>query len=374
MKLSFYLDESGNSGDALFQEGNNNPIVDQPSFALAGIGVAQTNDLACIVHDLKKKYRVQANDLKASHVFSKKPKFIQELLEAIIIHKFPLFIELMDKRYFVATNIVSFYIATSYLVCESLQDPIFASLARKLATLIADEFGDIVLIKYSQMCRFPSKDSFIQFSRSFYQECIIAINRGIEGKEFLSMLAEMIAMDLEEIQSGELDESMVKRFIPPSDRNKRGEIIAMLPHVNAFTNLYARINNFVRKNIQFEIIHDEQAHFDEILGFWERSLRTNQFADKLGTYWNRDVDFTFTERESFKFAKSDVCYGIQVADVIAGFCTRYFKQVQADKVDIGHSYSATINLIRELSESRTGQGLNLVASKASALKFYSAST
>lgn len=370
MKLSFYLDESGNSGDALFQEGNNAPILDQPSFALAGIGCTQNDDLACIVRNLKKKYNVQAKDLKASHVFSRKPKFIQELLETITTQKFPLFIELMDKRYFVATNIVTFY-----LVRESLlQDPVLASFARNLATLIADKFGEIVLIKYSQMCRFPSKDSFIQFARTFYQECIIAINKGVEGKEFLSMLTVMIAVDLEEIQSGELDESIVERFIPPPDRNKRGEIIAMLPHVNAFTNLYARINNFVRKDVQLDIIHDEQAHFDEILRFWERSLRTNQFADTLGTYWNRDVDFAFTERASFKFAKSDVCYGIQVADVIAGFCTRYFKQVQADQVEAGHSYSATINLIRELSESRTGQGLNLVASKSSVLKFYSLPT
>lgn len=367
MKISFYLDESGNSGDIFFRKSNNKPILDQPSFALAGVGSAKSDDIDRILLELKKKYKVQAKDLNISHVFSKKPKFIRELLEIIIAQRFPLFIELMDKRYFVAANISTFYIVRESLI----ENPSFANFGRILATLIAEEFSDIVFIKYSQMCRFPSQDSFVEFARSFYQECVTAINKDVEGKEFLSMLIMIIMMDLEKIQSGKLDESMVKQFIPPSDLNKRGEIIAMLPHVNAFANLYARINNFVPKDVQLEIIHDEQAHFDEIIRSCERSLRTNQFADTLGTYWNKAVDFTFTERTNFKFARSEMCYGIQVADVIAGFCTQYFKHIQADQLSKCHSHSESISLIRKLSESRTGQGLNFVASKMSVLKFYS---
>jgi len=366
MKLIFYLDESGNSGDALFREGNNSPILDQPSFALAGVGFPQHDDLDRIVHNLKKKYNVQAADLKASNVF-KKPRFIQELLEKIIEQKYPLFIELMDKRYFVAANIVSFY----FIRDLARQDPMFASMGRYLAAIISDDFNETVLIKYSQMCRSPSKENFVQFAKAMHLECMTAINKDIQGKEFLSILLMILESDLEEIHSGELDESVVERFIPPHDRNKRGEIVAMLPHVNAFANLYARINRFVKKHIQLDIIHDEQAHFDEILRFWEEALRTNQFTDMVGGYWNQSVDFIFTERAHLKFAKSEMSSGIQIADVIAGFCTRYFNQVQGNQRESVDKYSATIKLIRELSDSGNSQGLNIVASRASIVKFYS---
>lgn len=366
MKLPFYLDESGNSGDVIFREDNNRGISNDPFFALAGVGIPQDENIDGFLNDLKKKHKVQAKDLKVRHVFNK-PKFIQELLEKIVESKYPLFIELMDKRYFVAANIASFYFIRHLFI----QSPVFANLGRDLAALIANDLDEIVIAKYSQMCLEPSKQHFIEFARAIYQEFTIAINKGVQLKELLSLYLTFLASDIEEIQSGELDERIIEeRFIPPQDKNKRGEVIAMLPHVNAFTNLYARINNVVHKDIDLDIFHDEQLYLDEIIKHWEKILRTNEFYETLKNNWNKNLDFKFSERFKLQFVQSDVCSGIQVADVVAGFCTKYCKVLQEGNKELVESHSATVDLIRELSDSGTGQGLNIVGSKNLVMKFY----
>ena len=72
MKFIFYIDESGNTGDIAFQE-NGKGIEEQPFFALAGIGLPENKNhhLDLLLTELKKKYRVQARDLKATNVFQK---------------------------------------------------------------------------------------------------------------------------------------------------------------------------------------------------------------------------------------------------------------------------------------------------------------
>lgn len=366
MKLVFYLDESGNSGDAI-PKNTTNPFSGQPSFSLAGVGFVEGNNIDYLLQNLKKKYKVQANDLKAFHVFHK-PAFIKELLEIIIENQYPLFIELMDKKYFIAANMVQFYFSMGDAVLKS---PIYALIAQKLAGNIADYFDINVLINYGQMCLHPSKEIFTKFAISLYNECIIAINKGVCDSQFLSFLISALKEDLEEIESGELDDNTVRGFIPPPDFNKRGEVLAMLPHVNAFTNMYARINHFADKDLELEVIHDEQAHFDEILKEGEKMLKTNELSDILIESCHPYVNYIFGERFSFKFAKSDVSSGIQIADVIAGFCTRYFNQTQVNCLDNISLHKEIVDLLKDLSNKPNSQGLNIVASQASIKRFYS---
>jgi hypothetical protein len=365
-KLVFYLDESGNSGDAI-PKNTMNPFLEQPSFALAGIGFVEDNNLDSVLKELKRKYKVQANDLKASHVFHK-PKFIQELVQIIIEHEYPLFIELMDKKYFVAANMLQFYFIMSN---ATLKNPILAQTLRYLAGNIADYFDINVLVNYGQMCLNPSKDNFKKFAISLYDECMAKINEGICDSQLFSSIIEALREDLEEIESGELDENNVRGFIPPPDFNKRGEVIAMLPHVNAFCNMYARINYDIKKNLDLENIHDEQLYFEDILTDWERIMTTNEFSEILIENRHPYVNYIFGERFSFKFGRSEDYAGIQIADVIAGFCTKYFNKTQVGCLDDILPHKETINLLEDLSSQPNSQGLNIVASQTSIKKFYS---
>ena len=187
------------------------------------------------------------------------------------------------------------------------------------------------------------------------------------------MLLVILEEDIKQARSGKINESIIKRFIPPPDYSKRKKAISMLPHVSAFANLYARINYVINEKTDIEIIHDEQAHFDEILRLQEKVFKSNKWADMLMANQARhpSTNYVFTERFNLQFAKSHECSGIQIADVIAGFCTRYFNLVQESRQTNEESgYGKTISLLRELSSVGNGQGVNIVASQASFNQFF----
>ena len=154
MKLLFYLDESGNSGDVI-PKSSSDPFSGQPSFALAGIGFPREEQADCLLQELKERYRIQSTELKASQVF-KKPEFIQKLFQEIIELNYPLFIELMDKKYFIAVNICSFYLLRDF---DSPSYELFPG--RYLAGIISDYFNPNILIYYSEMCLNPRAENLV---------------------------------------------------------------------------------------------------------------------------------------------------------------------------------------------------------------------
>ena len=64
MTVSFYIDESGHSGD-LVKTGNAYDFLDQPYFALACVGVEDEERLAHLVTDLKLRHRLPHGELKS---------------------------------------------------------------------------------------------------------------------------------------------------------------------------------------------------------------------------------------------------------------------------------------------------------------------
>ncbi|MDM3843460.1 MAG: DUF3800 domain-containing protein [Aphanizomenon gracile PMC638.10] len=373
----FYLDESGNSGDAI-PKTIDNPFSDQPSFALVAIGLPENNNMNDILGKLKKKYKVQTNDVKTSKLlFHKKPGFIKELIEIIIENNYPLFIELMDKKYYIASNILQFYFRINNIDLKYSTD-FFRLFVRNLAGKIADYFNIYVFSNYAQMCLNPSIENFIKFNRSFDNECSRLVDEGIIDNQLFSFILQSLREDLEEIESGELNENDVRMFIPPPDFNTKGEVLAMLPHVNAFCNIYARINHFISQDlgkdidVDVEIIHDEQNFFDHILRLWETEITSNNLYDILEKIDDPSVSYYFNKSFSFQFSKSEDCLGIQLADVIAGFCTRYFNKTQTGCLnDTYIVHKEIVNLIAKLSHQPNSQGLNIVASDSSIKKFYS---
>ncbi|MBX9253564.1 DUF3800 domain-containing protein [Desmonostoc muscorum CCALA 125] len=369
MELLFYLDESGNTGDAIAKHGVEDSFAGQPSFALAGVGAFMENELEQIVQNLKRKHNVYLSELKASRLFIKKPKFIQELVQTLVEKDYPLFIELMDKRYFIAVNIVLFYL----LHVLTVKYPLFQGYARDLAGLISEQLDDVVLIEFSEFCRFPSKEKLVQFTQLFRKEVLATFDKVPIDSDLLKQVTLIVTNGvLEAEQNNELDEDIFERFLPPPDRNNKGEIIAMLPHTSAFTNMYARINRFVDDDMKIRIIHDEQARIGEILKVHEDTLRTNQLTNILQklTWWDKNVNYKFTGKSSLEFTKSNTSIGIQVADILAGFCTRYFNKIKANQVEEVRCHHITIELLKSVY-SGDGRGLNIVASDASIERFYS---
>jgi len=148
-----------------------------------------------------------------------------------------------------------------------------------------------------------TKEKLVQFTQLFRKEVLATFDKVPIDSDLLKQVTLIVTNGvLEAEQNNELDEDIFERFLPPPDRNNKGEIIAMLPHTSAFTNMYARINRFVDDDMKIRIIHDEQARIGEILKVHEDTLRTNQLTNILQrlTWWDKNVNYKFTGKSSLE--------------------------------------------------------------------------
>ncbi len=109
MVSTYYIDESGNTGD-LARPGTHG-LDGQPVFVLACIGCDDTDTLAKEIERLKQVHKVQAPELKSSSL-ANKPDFISDLALFMRERGYPLLVEVVDKRFQIVTYIVSLLILT----------------------------------------------------------------------------------------------------------------------------------------------------------------------------------------------------------------------------------------------------------------------
>src|SRR5437588_689110 len=98
--LTYYIDESGHSGDLASNTGSNFDFEGQPYFALAAVGISALANLEDVIGQLRAKHRIPIGELK-SKALQSKPAFVADLLNLLIEEKCPLFVEVVDKRYFI---------------------------------------------------------------------------------------------------------------------------------------------------------------------------------------------------------------------------------------------------------------------------------
>jgi hypothetical protein len=105
MPTSYYLDESGNSGD-LSRTDPEFTFGNQEIFSLVAIGVDDQRALCDELDRLKRDYRVQGAELKSSLLIAK-PGLIKDLVEYFRTARVPILAEIVDKRYMLVANIVN---------------------------------------------------------------------------------------------------------------------------------------------------------------------------------------------------------------------------------------------------------------------------
>lgn len=350
MIKDFYIDDSGNTGD-LISTGNNFDFGGQPVFALAAVGIPDKKLITDFFRDLKRKYNIQSGELKAAKIYKKKPKLLVELISYLVNEKLPIFIELVDKKYFIATNLVNYHVMPPYFFPPEDQKTLF--LRKTFADFIYENAPDSVFQKFIQACQEPSesalKDSFSEI-RKFPQ--------GIESDlaEYFERSVVESLDDFEKMKKQEGREAY-KRFLPLPDDNKHLKLVWMLPNLSSFTNLYARINKFVDCDIDsVNLFHDEQLQFDEILA------KNKEIAENLDVIVPiASANFQFTGKASLSFLNSedDVC--IQVADLLAGTAMRVLTEKLTGNYTSAKAAEA-YELILKGSNHIKGQGVNLVTS------------
>jgi len=354
MVTEFYIDESGNTGD-LSKVKIDSYFSKQRMFALATFAHTRDQSFDDAVLSLKAKHRIQAPELKSSSVYNK-PHFMLDLLTLLEEHQSPIFIELVDKHYFVAVNIIERMVVPYVGECD------FSSETMMMKGMMADYLALYAPADLTQ--------SFAECCQSRdYGKLKALYERIIQWAKECPALPSDVAdafdlftrdsfNDFSKIPKAEA----VEHALPLPDRNPAGNLLWILPNLTSFTNTYARINHYAKKNISdVTLFHDEQLQFEDIL------LHNKQVAEDLAKSGVniplKTADFEFSHVAKLQFISSHDSIGIQVADVLAGFITRYVQEAIWGEKPINPSKTAVFKRLIEAGDRDLGTGINFVVPK-----------
>ena len=327
MKI-YFIDESWNSGDIIMKENDKN-FNNQPLFGLCAIGIDE-NKLVLIenkIKELKRKYKIQSPELKIKSIYKyKKIAFLIELFEFLKNKNVDFFIEVIDKKYQIAINIVNHLIYPPYYTSYN---PEIQMMKNIIATHIYHHISDNFFIEFSNISRNPSEKKLFDLWKNLKKE-LEKLNDEL-SKPIIKHLEESIDdFQLMKQNENKNNRSIYTYFLPLPDKNKRGENLVMLPYVNCFTNILARINQ--KENLSsIKLYFDEQAHFDEILEQYKLLLESNEtFLPEMNI--NPFSNFYFDSKiPDLNFKNSKECIGIQIADLFAGFVCRSIWNIYQNK-------------------------------------------
>lgn len=351
--ITYFIDESGNTGD-LITAGDKLEFGNQPYFGLGCIGVTDAAGFDAKVINLKSKHNIKSSDLKSTKIYKNKPKFILDLIRLIADDKIPFFVELVEKKFFIATNISFYLVWPPYF---NIDDHEASNKMRNIfAQLITKNAPDEVFNTYFKACLEPTKESLMsafqallvfgqsQHADPIYQGLVKCVNESID--DFSLMIEEENSV-----------EEAVKRFLPLPDTGKKGKEYWILPNYSSLTNLYARINHAHEGKISdIHLVHDEQAQYDEILDLAKKAAEMLRNAREVSPIAN----YNFLEQASLTFARSEDNIGIQAADVLIGFLVRYAQEILCAKTEPAEELKEAFRVMAEAEDFEKGYGVNYV--------------
>lgn len=351
--ITYFIDESGNTGD-LINAGKAFEFGGQPLFALGCIGVHEQSSFNQGLEELKAKHGIKATELKASSIYKKKPLFIADLVRLIIEQRLPFFVEVVDKKYFLSTYIVNSLIYPPYFSEQPDESSRLVRMA--FAQFICNSAPDSIFESYIECCKSPGEPSLLEAFRKMSDFA----DTSRDNDEFGGILFDAVAESLDDFECMKRAEgdAAYKRFIPVPDVGKSGKLVWILPNLSSLTNVYARINLLHGKSISgVNIIHDEHAHFDEILLLAKETAETISGANQLFT---PSADYGFLEKADLSFMNSQVSLGLQAADVLTGFVSRYLLDNAYHQDECPVELHRAFQKLDSQSDTRTGIGINYV--------------
>lgn len=353
--MYYFIDESGHTGDVA-RLNTLSDFSDQPIFCLAAVGVANESSLEQKINRLREKHGVRVDELKSS-ARRDRPELTHDVVKLICTERYPFFLEIMDKKFFLAAHITSCQLLPPIRgSAADARTHFFQNLA---ADYLFERLPDAVFAQFIAACLFPSHETLsaqlsalIDFARADAAAGDVAA--------IVVDLASTALSDYEEARA-EGHEDAFYNFLPVPDDNKHHKRVWILPNLSAFTNIYARINfNQKGRLANVRLIHDEQVQFDDILEISKETAEAlRERADEMFTPHS---DFNFRESASLSFGSSAKSVGVQVADILAGFCMRYVRDFVANRANIDPIAHQTYDLLRRFTNPADAVGVNLVMS------------
>jgi hypothetical protein len=310
-KLIIFLDESGNSGEAI--PGENSNFSGQPFFVLSGVGIFENeiDKLEEFVGGLKKKYHIQSEEIKGKRLYEK-AGLILELADYLFVQQYPLFIELMDKKYYLCIQIVHAFIF-GYLKDTSRSSIVFR---KRLIEYVYSKLPDELFVSFCTACQEYTRESFEHMRlcfKIFFQD-----GQSIEKHLLLSGLTHTGELYKKLLLDHKLDREAFTYFLPLPDYNMKNRSISLLPHINAFSNIFFRAAKYGEwhRILDLAFIHDEQVYFDKIINDNFELIKSISFEGIPNPDPSR-LSLEVGSISSLVFQNSKTAIMIQVSDIIS---------------------------------------------------------
>ncbi|WP_122677837.1 DUF3800 domain-containing protein [Pseudomonas viridiflava] len=351
-EITYFIDESGNTGD-LILGGETLSYGGQPYFGLGCLGIKDLTQFEADISALKLKHRIQSNDLKSTKIYKHKPAFILDLVKLIANDKIPFFIELVEKKFFVATNLAHYLVWPPYFSGPDSKQTDF--IRTVFAQILTKQAPNELFTTYFKACQSQSKDDLL---RAF--ECILAFARSGPTPQHAGM-AESVLETMDDFRimlaQESTEEKAVRRFLPLPDPGKKGKEVWILPNYSSLTNMYARINHAHDGQVKrVKLVHDVQTQFDDIL------FSAKKAAEDATP--KRDVspiaNYRFLQQAELSIARSEDSVGVQAADILTGFIVRYAQDRLVYNVEPAPELSAAFHIMANAEDETKGYGVNYV--------------
>jgi len=324
--MKLYIDESGNTGETLINNGKLN-FVDQPYYALTGLLISDSikSDLVSYIQTKKTEYRIQSPELKAKNIYKKQPGLIIDIVNYIICKSIPVFIELMDKHFYLNIQIIEHIIVPSYSLPLTNDNMQYKNI---LASNITPYLSNDIYNQFVIACK---EYSAVELEKLF-QILLIHFSNTNNGE--LKKNIELTIEDYNEKKAHSTD--AYKSFLPIPDKNHRNRLIHLLPNYHAFTNLIGRVEKYRVdfKTGDYEIVHDEQKQFDII---YKKALDIMKERDidsvVANTIISERARFNINKDLKLEFVDSKQELMVQLSDLISGFVMRFWKDLSENNFE-----------------------------------------
>lgn len=364
--LHVYADESGNTGDAVIPD-ECVAFGGQPVFALAAVAEPAESADSGKLHDalarVRQRHNIHASEIK-SRAMKKRPGIVMTLLGELLEHEIAIFVELMDKRFYVANNVVTWFLVGPTILRAG---PNQQALANTICDILTDHCAE-TLKTYARLAQNPTAEGAERFLCAFRTEVA-----RLRWHPFLPVaLVDALERLRENATSLYQGRPVPEEMLPPPDVNSGGSCFALLPHVPAFANMYARINRYSDDWAHVTVVHDEQRQYESILQEYAAKLGGNEYREELKGAREEHTRYEFEPGKfELRFADSRATPGIQVADILARYCTQRFLQVlgdgTADAPGDSGAAARTLGALRHRTES---VGVNIVSTYERIDRFY----
>lgn len=349
-----YIDESGHTGD-LLNAGKGFNFSGQPHFVLGAIGPTREAVAAELLTRIAARHRLQLKEVKSDRLQTR-PAFVRDLVAGLGEEHMPLFVEAVDKVFFLTISIVNAHVLPPVPGFSGGEQERW--IRNVFADFLYQRLPDAVLQTFIEACRADTAKSVRTSLQQLLHWVRSEVGSDEEERAVIQAIEQSLCETIADFEETEATDPLAhRRFLPIPDAGKREAIYWMLPNYASLTNLYARVNRFQRGRLgHLTLVHDEQPQYDAILRDAKRAVEEHVNASSLV---HPGADYCFGEVATLAFARSSESPGLMIADVVAGHVRRVLRDHMAGRAIPDDALEAFADLWR-MSDPDRGTGVNLV--------------